>query len=235
MSPLATVPLRRLLRGARGWLTVAFWVMVALLPAVVERTRASGHGADHALLGYYSTISVPFLAYAIVSQVLGGDGLGASGIVLVGFGARPARVALSAVAVAMAGTALVCGLLGAAVDVVAHGALDPPLAGDAARAALAGALGGAAYASFFALGASFGMRGFGRSMFLVLDWIFGEGTDASAMLVPRGHLHNLLGGLGPLEVSPRASLVTLLILAAAYAALAAGRARRTRWVPAASR
>jgi hypothetical protein len=212
-------------------MAIALWAAVALVPAILARRTATGHGADHALLGMYSAIALPFLAFAVVSGVLGRDGLGRSGLVLVNFGAAAGRVAIIAVMVAVVVSSLVGGGLGALVDAVAHGPLDPPFAQDALRSFAAGALGGAAYAAFFAFGASFGARGFGRSVLLVLDWIFGAGTSASALLTPRAHIRALLGGSAPLDVPGRASFAVLVVMTVGFALLAAARASRARWAP----
>jgi len=232
VNALTTVPLRRLLRASRTWLVIGFWAVLAVVPAVLEWARATGHGADHALLGFYAAISLPFLAYSALSAILGRDGLGPSGIALANFGAPPGRVALSAVTVAIAASALLGGAVGAVVAVVAHGPLDPPVGMDAARAFAAGSLGGAAYAAYFALGAAFGARGYGRSILLVLDWVLGSDVSASALLTPRGHVRSLLGGAAPLEVSSRVSYAALGAMVLLFTWLAVTRAGRTRWSPA---
>jgi hypothetical protein len=228
---LTLVPVRRLFRAPRAWLGIGFWVALAVVPAALQRVGAVGHGADHALLGFYAAVSLPFLAFSTLSAILGRDGLGPSGIVLANFGAPPGRVALSAVTVAIVASALLGGALGAVVAAVAHGALDPPIAMDAARAFAAGALGGAAYAAFFALGASFGARGYGRSILLVLDWVLGGDASASALLTPRGHVRNLLGGTAPVDVSGRASYLALAVMVVVFTGLAVMRAGRVRWKP----
>jgi hypothetical protein len=212
-------------------MAIALWGAIALLPAVLARRDAAGHGADHALLGMYSAIALPFLAYTVLSGVLGRDGLGRSGLVLVNLGASAARVAVVTVTVAVVVSGLVGGGLGCLVDGLAHGTLDPPLARDLPRAFAAGALGGAAYAAFFAFGASFGARGFGRSVLLVLDWIFGAGTGASALLTPRAHVRALLGGSAPLEVPGRTSFAVLVLMIVGFSLLAAAKASRARWMP----
>jgi hypothetical protein len=232
MSALAMVPTRRLMRASRAWFAIAFWTVLAVAPALLEWSRATGHGADHALLGFYAAISLPFLAFSALSAILGRDGLGPSTVVLANFGAPPGKVAFSAVTVAIAASALLGGAVGALVAVVAHGALDPPLATDAARAFAAGALGGAAYAAYFALGASFGARGYGRSILLVLDWVLGSDVSASALLTPRAHVRNLLGGPSPLEVSSRASYAALVAMVVVFTWLAVTRAARAKWNPA---
>ena len=232
MRALTTVPMRRLARASRAWLAIGFWAVLAVVPAVIERARSTGHGADHALLGFYAAISLPFLAYSTLSSILGRDGLGPSGIALANFGAPPGSVALSSVTVAIAASAFLGGMVGALVALVAHGALDPPLGLDALGAFATGALGGAAYAAYFALGAAFGARGYGRSILLVLDWVLGSDVSASALLTPRAHVRNLLGGPAPLEVSGRASYAALGVMVLLFTWLAATRAGRTRWNPA---
>jgi hypothetical protein len=224
--------MRRLVRGSRTWLALGFWVALAIVPAVLERVRVAGHGADHALLGFYSSIALPFVAYSVLSAVLGRDGLGVSGIALANFGASPGRVALHTVTVAVVASAVLGGGLGALVDVIGHGTLDPPLAFDALRALAAGALGGGAYAAFFAAGASFGARGWGRSVLLVVDWMFGTSAGTSALFVPRAHIQNLLGGVAPLDVSGRTSYLALASMIVLFTWLACARASRTRWNPA---
>jgi hypothetical protein len=232
VSPLIRVSLEKLLRARRTWLTIAFWVVIAVGPALQERLHAVGHGADHALLGLYASIALPFLAYSVLSAVLGREGLSRSGLALVNFGAPAGRVALSTVTVAVVASAVLGGVLGAVVDGVGHGTLDPPLAQDALRAFAAGALGGSAYAALFAMGASFGARGFGRSILLLLDWVLGDGVDASALLTPRAHVRSLLGGAAPLDVSGRVSYAALALMVIVFTALACERASRAKWNPA---
>jgi hypothetical protein len=235
VSALARAPFLRLLRSRASWLALGFWVAISVVPAAIDRAHAIGHGADHALLGSYSTIALPFIAFTVLSAVLGRDGLGVSGISLSNFGAPPFRVALTAVAMAIVSSAFIGGVLGAAVEIIGHGPLDPPLARDAFESLLAGALGGGAYAAFFAMGASFGARGIGRSVFLVLDWVIGADADASALLVPRAHVRSLLGGAAPLDVSGTTSIAILVGITLLFAWLACVRAARVRWNPSSHR
>ena len=92
---------------------------------------------------------------------------------LVAFGAAPFRAAMATLAVVIVIGAASSAAIGAAVAFVAHGVSNPPRVRDALTSAYAGALGGSAYAAWFSLGASFGRRGGGRSLFLVGDWILG--------------------------------------------------------------
>ncbi len=225
----ARLTLARFTRLRRGWVTMGLWVALALVVAAMGRARAVAHGADHALLGVYGAIALPLLAYGVVAQGLGSEGLARSGVSLLPLGASPLEAARASVAVVVLVSALLSGLLGAAVAVIAHGSADPPIVADAARSFEIGLLGGAAYGAFFMFGASFGARGFGRSLLLVLDWTFGVGGGASSLLVPRAHVHNLLGGGSPLDVSSRGSFLALVIITVASAGLAVMRAARVEW------
>src|SRR5436305_1024334 len=74
--------------------------------------------------------------------------------------------------------------------------------------------------------ASFGARGGGRGAFFVIDWILGSAAGTSALVTPRGHLRNLLGGAAPHAWSQSASAFALVALAGVFGAIAVARARR---------
>jgi hypothetical protein len=194
--------------------------------AMLARSEGAPNGADHVLVGAFGALVVPLLAYALVGGAIGGGSLRASIAPAVAFGAPPTRSAAVTVGLAALLAAVVCAGLGAVLAVVAHGVDDPPLGHDVLVTAYAGALGGAAYATFFAAGASFGRRGGGRAALLVLDWILGSNDSAIALLVPRAHLRSLLGGAPPWGLSERGSATALLVLAIVLAAVAVRRARR---------
>jgi hypothetical protein len=145
---------------------------------------------------------------------------------LVALGAAPARAAAVGVAISFWACALLGSLLAAASTLIAHGAADPPLSHDVLASAYAGALGGAAYGSWFALGASFGAAGVGRTVFLALDWLLDAVGGAAALVTPRSHVRNLLGGLPPMDWPERWSALALLGLTIAYALISVYRARR---------
>ena len=65
----------------------------------------------------------------------------------------------------------------------------------------------------------------GRVVLLVVDWILGANGGAGALLCPRGHVRNLLGGAAPMDLSQRASAAALVFLAIASALIAIRRAR----------
>jgi len=225
IAAVAWAPALRLLRTPRTRMAVAGWFAIALAFGIAARWRGSAHGADHALLGALGPLVLPLLAYVLVGGVVGGHSLSHATAPLVAFGASPARSAAAAILVA-AGACVVSGaLVAAGVDVLAHGSTDPPLLRDALASAYAGALGGAGYSAWFALGSSFGRRGGGRPVLLVADWVLGASDGAAALVTPRGHLRNLLGGVPPLDLSQRASAVALALLATGWALVAWRRAR----------
>jgi hypothetical protein len=225
IAALARPPLARLLRSRRARIATIGWCGLGIAFALTARSSGSSHAADHALLGAYGPLVLPLLVYSLVGAVLGARSLSVSAAPLVAFGARPAYVAGVAVVIAAAACAICGGLLAGVVDVVAHGSGDPPMGRDALACAYAGGLGATAYAAWFALGASFGKRGAGRLVFLVVDWALGTGDGAAALVTPRGHVRSLLGGTPPLELSERASAAALVALAVACAILAMKRVR----------
>ncbi len=225
IAALARPPLARLLRGPRAWFGVAAWCALAFVFAMAARARGSAHGADHVLVDTYGALALPLLSYVIVGATVASQSLRASTASLVSFGAQPTRAAAAAIAVAAMSCAVVGAFVAAAVAVLAHGIADPPRWHDAAASAYVGALGGAAYATWFSLGASFGRRGGGRVVLLLVDWILGATSSAAALVTPRGHLRNLLGGAPPMDLSQRASVAALAVLAIACALLAIRRSR----------
>lgn len=207
---LVRLPLARLSRSPRGWLAIAAWSALALVAAWLERAHGGENGADRALLGGLGTLALPLAAYAVVGAVLASDGLREAVRPTVAFGASPARVTVATVGTPAAGAAIVGALLAGGVALVAG---SPSPVFDFATSAWIGALAGAAYAAWFCMGACFGPRGAGRSVLLVVDYLLGSASSAAALLTPRGHLRNLLGGTPPAELSQRASSALLVALA----------------------
>jgi hypothetical protein len=225
IAALARPSLARLLRGPRAWLGVAAWCALAVVFALAARERRAAHGADHVLLQTYGALALPLLSFVIVGAIVASQSLRASAAAVVTFGAQPARAAAASIAVAAAGCAVVGAATAAIVAVVAHGIADPPRLHDAAVSAYVGALGGAAYAAWFSLGSTFGRKGGGRVVLLVLDWLVGANDGAAALFSPRGHVRNLLGGAAPMDLSQRASAVALVLLIVASTLVAIRRSR----------
>lgn len=225
---LAGPVVARLVRSPRALLAIGAWYAVGIALAMTARAHGSSQAADHVLIGAFGALVLPLLAYTLVGAALGRRSLAASGAPLVAFGASAFRVASVSLAVVIGATAVASGILAVSLALLAHGAGDPPLARDAVASAYVGSLGGGAYASFLALGASFGRRGGGRTVFLAFDWILGGVGGVLAPVCPRGHVRNLLGGAAPLDLSERASAVALVVLGLAFALAAAARAGRRR-------
>jgi hypothetical protein len=226
MNPALRLPFARVTRSRRALLPVLAWLALAVGDAVARRHHLATHAADHALLDVFGAIALPLLAYSVVGGMLGGSGLVRATRPLVSFGAQPVAAALGAIAAAVLASTVLGGIAGALVVAVAHGAGDPPLAQDAITTAWIAGLGGAAYAALFTLGSAFSARGIGRPIVLALDWILGAGTAAGAVVTPRAHLRNLLGGAPPLELSQKMSAACLLLMTIVFIACAALRARR---------
>ncbi len=222
---LARVPALRLLRTPRAWAPLLLWTLAAVVIATAARSTGSASGATHVMRGSFAFLVLPLVAYAIVGAVIGGAGLqqGIRGVVALG--AEPRQAALASVGVAVAYAMAACGVLAALVCVLAHGSQDPPLASDLPTSLWVGALGGGAYAAYFCAGAAI-WKGKLRGVFLAFDWIIGGGAGFGALFTPRGHVLSLLGGLPCAELPQRASSALLVVLLAAYAALAVALTRR---------
>ena len=218
------LPLSRLARTPRGWVPVVAWAVLAVAAAAVLH-RSARTSAD-ALEVVFGQLVLPLASFTIVGGVLGGDGLARSTRALVAFGAAPARVALATLLAGILASALFGAVVGAGVAAFAHTSMDPPLVHDALTSAWIAALGGAAYAALFSMGASFGKRGVGRSIILVVDWILGAGDGALAVVTPRAHVRSLLGGDGVLGLSGPLSALVLVTLTIAFSAIAVARTRR---------
>lgn len=217
----------RLVRSPRALATGLVWLALAFVAAGVERSR-SWPSAGHVLLGAFGAIALPLLVFAIVGATLAGAGFGRSARPLVAFGADPLRVAAGTLAVAALVSVVVCALSSAAVAAIAHGPDDPPLLRDALVSAKVGALAGLAYAAYFALGACIFRSGVGRGVLLALDWVLADTGGVVTLAVPRTHVRSLFGGSSAMELSQRASTLSLLLLAVLFGALALTLARRQR-------
>jgi hypothetical protein len=224
---LSHIPILRLVQSRLAWLTAIGWSGLVFASAFLQRRHASAHGADHAV-DMYGAIAVPLIAYALVSVAVGQNSLARSGRPLVMLGAPRARVALETVLVTMLASALVSGVLGAAAVACAHGSADPPLVEDALHTLEFGAVAAAAYAAYFMVGAALVASFWGRAFLLLVDWILGSDVGFGALLTPRAHLRNLLGGEAPFDAAPWESLLLLVTIAALCATFSVRRAARTR-------
>jgi hypothetical protein len=226
IATLGRLPAARIARSPRLWCSVGGWCALTLIFAAFARHDGWAHGADRVLGSVYGALALPFIGYAVARATFAGRSMVASTAPLVAFGAAPWRGALASICVATLATALVGASLAATVALIAHGSADPPLGRDAIASAYAGGLGGAAYAAWFALGTTVGRRGGGRLVFLAADWLLGAGNTTAALVTPRAHLRNLLGGAAPLSISERSSATLMVALVVVYTLLAARGGKR---------
>ena len=196
-------------------LAAAFAVIVAL----VERRLGPG-AADRTLTGITFGLALPLASLAFVTRTCRTLRLDLAFAEIARHGADRRALALGQTVAAAA----LCGVLGTFLGVVsvfaARGVQDPSLFGDLWATATVGALAGAVYACWFVAASIFGKRGAGRIVFLVLDWTLGSTSSALALLVPRGHVLNLLGASPPLGLSAGTSSAILLGLTFLVLALA---------------
>jgi hypothetical protein len=226
IASLCRLSAARIARSWRLWVGLGIWCSVAVTCAVVARQNGWPHGADRVLSSVYGALALPFIACMIAGAALGGRSMISSTAPLVALGTPPWRAALASVCVATLASAILGACLAALVACVAHGAADPPAGRDAIVSAYVGGLGGAAYATWFALGTTIGRRGGGRLAFLGLDWLLGGAGTPTALATPRGHLRNLLGGASSLNLSERCSASMLVALMALCTILACRSTRR---------
>ncbi len=187
--------------SALAWSRVARsrWPLLLLVPtsfvvlvALAERS-AGAAATDRALTGATFGFAIPLVALALLCQVAPGVRIDEALLPLSrrGLNRRGATLGLLTTLSALSGLA---GTILAVVAVLAtRGLADPRFTSDLTASAWIGALGGAIYAWWFGLGASFGARGGGRWTLLLLDAALGMGTGALACPWPRSHLRNLLG------------------------------------------
>lgn len=224
IAALARVPLARLVRAPRGWLSILGWSLLAIVSALSAR---SASGADPVLRGTVGVVVLPLLTYGVVSATLGGAGLRPALRGLVALGASPPRAALASIGVAMTASAVTCGLLAGLVCLIAHTRFDPPLAWDLPATFGVAFLAGAAYAAYFCAGSAVG-RGAMRGALLAVDYVVGAAGGFGSLFTPRGHVMSLLGGPAAFELPRRTSSVLLVLLTIVYVGLAVRLARRPR-------
>lgn len=214
---LARVPLLRLTRTPRAWWPILGWTLVAIVSALALRSRIAG--ADHVLRGTFGVVVLPLASYGMVGATFGPGGLKKSIRGVVGLGASPQAAAFASVLVAVIASAVVGALLAMLTTAIAHSSGDAPLARDLPTSTWIGALGGAAYAAYFSVGAAIG-AGTMRSGLVALDWILGGAGGVGAALVPRGHVLSLLGGALPADLPQRASSGLLVVMIVVFGGLA---------------
>jgi hypothetical protein len=203
--------LLRFLASRRALLLALSLSAIVLAHAAATYRHDASHGVGRAL-GLFASAAVPLLAYVTVSAMLGPGGLARSGRPLVRLGASPWRVALGTIVASALVSACLAGALGGATVLVAHGTGDPPVVRDTLQTLGLSALAGASYATYFMAGGAIAQGLWARPLLLVLDWVLGEAGGFGALLTPRAHLGNVLGGDAPFDVPPAGSLAALVVI-----------------------
>ncbi len=206
-----TLGTRRLLDPYLGT-GAAIALFLVLLVARLERSLATAGAADRALIGAAFGIALPLFSYAVVARATEGRRWESAVDVIARHG-LDRRTAALGVILACAGVLALAGLvLGALTATVAHGFGDASWLRDALSSGSVGAVAGAGYASWFALGSAFGREGGGRFWLLIADWMLGGGTTALAVVWPRAHVKNLIGAPPVLGMSQTLALLAVVVL-----------------------
>jgi hypothetical protein len=213
-SGLARITHRRSLVAAASSLG-----FVAL--AAISEKRASLYGAASRVLeGEVFGLILPVALLLASRRALAPTRLDTAATPLARFGPSRRMVALGLVMASMIGAAVLAASAAALAAVLAHDPTAPAIRIDAVSSAWIGALGGSAYAAFFAFGATYGAQGAGRWWSLVADYLLGTTSGAGALLAPRAHIENLLGGEPPMLLSQSASAASLAAIVVGFTVLA---------------
>jgi hypothetical protein len=214
--------MRRALATNALAVAVIAWGLSSLFAVAERRTTLYG-AASRALEGQVFGLIVPISLLWISMRILEPLRLDIAATPLARFGLSRRAVALGLIAASMVAGALVAAITAAIAALAAHDPTAPALAFDLYTSAWIGALTACAYAGLFALGATFGAKGGGRFWALGFDLLFGGTSGVAALLAPRAHAQNLLGGEPPLLLSQPSSVVLLCLIAAVFTSLALAR------------
>lgn len=210
--------------GSRtGALVTVAALGLAAVAGTLERKAAAAQAVDRALASVFDLV-IPLATFALVTFAIGRRRLQDAAWPLARFGADRRFVAAGQV-LAAAGVAAV---LAAAVAVVAvlcaHGPTSAPLLADLPTSGWIGALTAAAYAGWFALGATFLRAGAGRLVPLIASFLIGK-VGLFAWVLPAGLAANLLG-IAASGLPQRGASAVLAVTAMATVVLAALRCGR---------
>ena len=223
MIPLVQLSFLRLFKSPRAWASAVFWMLVAVGVAGYVKRHGGSHGVDEVLPGVFGSYALPLIVFSLVGGALAATSLRSAVRPAVALGATGSTTAIATVLVVALVSAAVCAGLGAGL--VPLSGAPYPFKADAITSAWISALGAATYAAFFVFGASFGKNGGGRTLFFLLDWLFGSTGGLFEVATPSAHLRNLLGGAPIRHVSQTASAITLGVFAVLCLLLSARRAR----------
>jgi hypothetical protein len=209
--------------AARSLATAVLAFGLVVLVAIAEKKSGIFGAANRALEDIVFSVILPVGLLWTSTRILEPLRLDVAVAPLARFGPSRRSVALGLIVASMLAGAAFAAVAAGATAILAHDPTAPPAALDAFTCAWIGALTASAYAALFALGATFGARGGGRFWALALDFVLGSTGGFAALIVPRAHALNLLGGEPPLLLSQPASAALLATIAVAFTALALAR------------
>jgi hypothetical protein len=214
---------RRLARRSTA-LTALLGLSLAIAAGIIERRVTAADAVGRSLTATFRLV-VPLFCFALAVAACDRTSLREAAWPVARYGASRRDTALGISIALVLGAALGGALLAVFAVVSAHSASAPPLVRDAFTSGWIGGLTGAAYAAWFAFGATFFERGRGRWVPLVFDFVVGGGSGVFAALLPRAHARSLLGDDGPLGLSQPHSSLALALMVIALPVLAALRCR----------
>ncbi len=199
-----------------------FTLTVVAVTAFAARGRAPIEAPGRAL-GVVLRWIVPLSSFAISSLCVGRARMDDSVWPVAGHGIPRRYVVLGVTSTAMLSSAVLGAMAASIALVIAYGSM-PGLWSDLPTSSWIAALGGASYAAWFSLGASFMRLGRARWAPLVADFTLGATGGLLAVVWPRAHLLNLAGGDALLDLSQPTSSVLLIGMTVIVVCLAAMRA-----------
>lgn len=197
------------LRDERTPIVLGLFVLLAGLLGYLER-RAGGAAVDRALTRDTFGLLLPLAGYLTFQRATGGGRLDSSARIVARHGVSARRAWLGAALPPILLLMLLGMTFAVAAVLFARGLGDPGLARDLWQSSWIGALAGAAYGAWFALGSDFGRFGAGRKWVLLLDWLLGSTSGRLALPWPRAHVRNLLGAEPLLDFGQGMALAVLL-------------------------
>jgi hypothetical protein len=193
---------------------------LVVVAAIIERRVGSAGAVDRTLAATFNIV-VPLAAFGVAAEASGRQNLRDAVWPAARYGLARRDVALGSAAAGMLASAALGAFFAALAVAAAHGEGNPPLAHDLFTSGWIAALVSAAYTGWFMAGATFGRRGGGRWVPLLLDFAIGASAGVAGAILPRAHAVSLLGGAAPMGMSQTSSSAALFASAAVLALAAA--------------
>lgn len=214
-ADLALVRLAQRPTVVAAMLSFAFVLGVALL----ERAQGALGAADRALTGGLFGVGLPLVCYFLVGRACAGTSLRQALLPLARHGLDRRALTLGLAVPPALLAAAFGGLSSLLVVLVTRGPGDPQLLGDGWTSLTIGIVSGPIYVAALVGASALGRRGQGRTWLLAADFLLGAGDSFLAFPWPKGHIRNLLGGGGVLELSQLGALVALIGMSFAFLGL----------------